>query len=266
MSVITLCSASGSPGVTTTAVGLAMVWPRPVLIVEADPSGSNGLLAGYLQGASEYETGLLELASSPLPMPDALRDVVRSLDPTTRATAGSPVSYLVGTQTHGQAAGLRDLWTPLVEALADLERGGQDVIVDAGRLGLIGSPEPLLSWADLTLLVTRSTLPALAGARTWADDLRARDSSWRQPGLLVIGEGQPYRRQEITKVLGLPVVTTIADDEEAAKVYHRGARPPRRFTTGPLSRSLQAAAAAITGAIARHREDLTHDVTAGGTP
>lgn len=260
MSVITLCSASGSPGVTTTAVGLAMVWPRPVVIVEADPSGSNGLLAGYLRGAREYETGLLELASSPLSVADALRDVVRPLDET------SSVQYVVGTQSHAQASGLHELWAPLAEALADLERSGQDAIVDAGRLGLVGSPEPLLSWADLTLLVTRSTLPALAGARTWADDLRAPDAAWREPGLLVVGEGQPYRRQEITKVLGLPVVAHLADDAEGSRVYHQGANPPRRFTTGPLSRSLHAAAAAISSTIARRRDELTRDVTTGGAP
>ncbi len=30
MAVVCLTSASGSPGVTTTAVGLAFCWPRPV--------------------------------------------------------------------------------------------------------------------------------------------------------------------------------------------------------------------------------------------
>ena len=38
MAVIVLVSASGSPGVTTAAVGLALSWPRPVLLVEADPT------------------------------------------------------------------------------------------------------------------------------------------------------------------------------------------------------------------------------------
>ena len=42
MAVIALASASGSPGVTTTALGLALLWPRPVLLVEADPTGGSG--------------------------------------------------------------------------------------------------------------------------------------------------------------------------------------------------------------------------------
>ncbi|WP_448071094.1 hypothetical protein [Georgenia yuyongxinii] len=254
MAVITLCSASGSPGVTTTAVGLAMCWPRPVLLVEADPSGANGVLAGIFRGARDYDGGLLEVASSPLAVSDALRDVVRSIEAT-------EVSFVVGAQTHTQAAGLGGLWAPLVEALADLERGGQDVIVDAGRLGLVGSPEPLLSWADLTLLLTRTTLPALAGARTWAEGLRSPSAtSWREPGLLLVGEG-PYGKQEVSKALSLPVVATVTDDPAAAAVYHRGAPPPRRFASGPYVRSLRAAAHAITGAVARRHDELTADLT-----
>ncbi len=260
MAVITLCSASGSPGVTTTAVGLAMSWPRPVLLVEADPSGSNGLLAGVFRGAREYDVGLLELASSPLAVADALRDVVRPIETTN-------VSFVVGTQTHSQAAGMSGLWASLAEALADLERTGQDVLVDAGRLGLAGSPEPLLSWADLTLLVTRTSLPSLAGARTWAEELRSPSATtWREPGLLLVGEGQPYGKKEVATAMGLPVVATIADDAEAAAVYHRGQTPPRRFETGPYLRSLRAAAAAITSTVARRRDELTADLTGDVTP
>lgn len=258
MTVIALCSASGSPGVTTTAVGLTLVWPRPALLVEADPSGSNALLAGIFRGGRDYDTGLLELAASPLAVPDALRDAVRPLGET-------GASMLVGTQSRGQSAGLRDLWVPLAEALADLERNGQDVIVDVGRLGLVGSPEPLLTWANLTLLVLRSHLPALTAARSWAEELGrgsvGSPGPWRQPGLLVVGEGQPYGKREIAKALGLPVVATIADDPVGAAVYHRGDPAPRRFEASAYVRSLAAAAQAITETVVRRRHDLTADVT-----
>jgi cellulose biosynthesis protein BcsQ len=59
MAVIALASAAGSPGVTTTAVGLAFSWPRPVLLVEADPTGSSGFLAGFFRGIREYDGGLI---------------------------------------------------------------------------------------------------------------------------------------------------------------------------------------------------------------
>src|SRR3546814_6778811 len=62
MEVTALCSASGSPGVTTTALGMALLWPRPVLLIEADATGGSGILAGYFRGIKSYDQGLVELA------------------------------------------------------------------------------------------------------------------------------------------------------------------------------------------------------------
>ena len=87
-------------------------------------------LPGFLRGTTPYDAGLIELALSPLSTADALRDVVRPLSPN--------VSLVAGTRSHAQAAALRDVWEPLVAALRDLDASGQDVIVDAGRLGLVG--------------------------------------------------------------------------------------------------------------------------------
>ncbi|WP_244929239.1 hypothetical protein [Nocardioides sp. W7] len=249
MAVICLTSASGSPGVTTTAVGLAFCWPRPVLLLEADPTGGSGVLAGFLRGTTPYEVGLVELALSPLGVAEALRDVVRPLSPS--------VSLVAGTRSHAQAAALREVWEPLSVALGELEANGQDVIIDAGRLGLAGSPQPLLEAADLTLLLTRATLPAISAARSWAESVRQPGTGWRHPGLLLIGEGQPYRATEVSKVLGMPVVTDLPDDPAAAAVYHRGASAPRHFETGPYLRGLRAAAQAVQSHVARSRVALS---------
>ena len=62
MALIVLTSAAGSPGVTTTAVGLALTWPRPVLLVEADPTGGSAVLAGYLPRQHRPPGGLIDLA------------------------------------------------------------------------------------------------------------------------------------------------------------------------------------------------------------
>ncbi|MPV35963.1 P-loop NTPase family protein [Georgenia subflava] len=252
MAVITLCSAAGAPGVTTSTVGLAMCWPRPVLILEADPRGSSGLLAGFLGGMREYETGLVELALSPLDTSDALRDAVRPLT--------GDVSFVAGTRSHTQATGLNDLWGPLAEALADLEKTGTDVLIDAGPLGFPGSPEPLLTLVDLTLIVTRTHLPAVVAARSWTEAMRMSSPTWQQPGLLLVGEGQPYTAKEVTKVLDLPVVASITDDPDSAAVYHRAETPPRKFTTSPFIRSLHAGADAIGHMVTKRREDLLREV------
>lgn len=249
MAVIALTSASGSPGVTTTAIGLALQWPRPVLLVEADPTGASGLLAGYFRGSREYIAGLIELALSSSSIHDGLAEVSQPIE-------GTHVSFVAGTRSHTQAPALRDLWRPLADELADLEATGQDVIVDAGRLGLVGSAEPLLANADLTLIVTRTTLPALAAVRSWADSVQRGTFDWRHPGVLVVGEGQPYGNREVAGVLGLPVVAALADDPESAAVFARGAPPPKKFEIGPLARGLQAAIAAIHSTVSHHRGQL----------
>jgi len=251
MAVICLTSASGSPGVTTTAVGLALCWPRPVLLVEADPTGGSGILAGFLRGTTPYDAGLIELALSPLGAADALREVVRPLSPN--------VSLVAGTRTHAQGTALRDTWESLGVALSELEASGQDVIVDAGRLGLVGSPQPLLDAADVTLMVTRATLPSISAARSWAKTVRQPATGWRHPGLLLIGEGQPYRDTEVSKVLGMPVVADLPDDPVAAAVYQRGAPPPRHFETGPYVRGLRAASQAVQAQVARGRFTLVEE-------
>jgi MinD-like ATPase involved in chromosome partitioning or flagellar assembly len=254
MAVIALTSASGSPGVTTTALGLAMSWPRPVVLVEADPTGGSGLLSGFFRGTREYDAGLIELAWSAVDLSDALAAVVRPIEDT-------QVCFVAGTRSPQQAGGLRELWEPLAEALADLESTGQDVLVDVGRLGLVGSPEPLLAHADLTLLLTRTTLPALSAARSWAESMRRDATGLGRRAVLLVGEGQPYRAAEVVKVLGLPVLGGIADDREAAAVYHRGAIPPKRFETSGFTKSLRAAVEAITAQVSRTRAELLEGVT-----
>ncbi len=249
MAVIALTSASGSPGVTTTALGMALLWPRPVLLVEADPTGGSGLLAGYFRGTREYVTGLIELALTSSSIHDGLAEVSERIEDTT-------VSFVAGTRSHTQAPALRDLWQPLSEELADLESTGQDVIVDAGRLGLVGAPEPLLANADLTLIVTRTTLPAISAVRSWADSVQRGTFDWQQSGVLVVGERQPYSSREVAHALNLPVVATLPEDPDSAAVFSRGAQPPKRIDTGVLARGLHAAIASIHSTVSRRRSEL----------
>ncbi|QAY71624.1 hypothetical protein [Xylanimonas protaetiae] len=254
MAVIALCSVSGSPGVTTTAVALAWNWTRPVTLVEADPVGGSAMLAGVFKGVREYRAGLVELALSPLDPGDALQEVGDPVE-------GTPVTFVAGPRSPAQVPSLEPVWGRLADALDDLDKAGQDVIVDAGRLGMRGSPEPLLALADLTLIVTRANLVALAAVRPWAASLAERALAWRDAGLLVVGPGQPYSVKDVATTLGLPVVATIADDADAAAVYHRGEPAARRWGSGPYRRSVRAAVDAIGSRIARGRAELLEGVT-----
>lgn len=253
MAVVTLSSASGSPGVTTTALGLALLWPRPVLLVEADPTGGANLLAGYFRGTCEYDAGLIELALTASDLGEALADVAQSIEDTT-------VSFVAGTRSHTQAGALRDLWEPLARELADLESTGQDVIVDAGRLGLHASPQPLLDAADLALLVSGTTLPNLSGLRSWAEAFQRPALDWHQSGILLVGEGQPYNSRDVAAAVHLPVIASLPDDPETAAVFSRGAQPSKRHETSPLVRGLNSAIASIHSTITRRRTELLEGV------
>lgn len=67
MSLVTLCSASGAPGVTTAALALLWTWPQAVpgrraLLIDADPACS-GLLPGFLEAGIPAGGGVLGLAA-----------------------------------------------------------------------------------------------------------------------------------------------------------------------------------------------------------
>ena len=254
MALIVLTSASGSPGVTSTATGLAFTWPRPVLLVDADPTGGSAVLAGVLRGRWAPRDTMVDLAVA------AQTGAVASrLAEVVQVVPGTRVKLLSGVRSHVQARGLRALWGPLAATLRGLESTGQDVVVDAGRLGLEGSPGPLLEGADMTLLVTRTDLVSLSAARSWAQSLKDEMESAgaaRSLGLLLIGEGEPYSAREVSKVLGLPVVARIAWEPDEVKVFSRGARAGKRFDEGALVRSLVATRSAIDSWVAASRVDL----------
>jgi len=240
--------------VTTSALGLALTWPRPCLLVEADPTGGSGILAGYFHGDVAHTGGLIDLAMAH--REGTLGDAIAGA---TMAIPDTAVQFLPGIRGHWQARTLIALWEPLSAQLRALERNGQDVIVDAGRLGLAGCPEPLIYGADLTLLVTRSTLPALSAARSWAQTLRGefeQAGSSSSLGVLLVGGGEPYGAREVAKVLQIPVTASLAMDEEAAAVFSRGANPPRRLESSQLVRGLRAAGSAIQSVVNTNRASL----------
>ena len=230
--LIVLASAGGSPGVTTTALALALHWPRRVVLVEADASGRSGLLAGFFRGQLD-QPGLVDLVLAQ--RSDLLREAVpRLLFP----LQGSAASVLFGLRSHEQAGGAAALWGPLLEVLRSLDPAGTDVIVDAGQLGLNGWPQALVAGADVVLVATRSDLPGLAGARSWAAALAADEVPDQTVRLVLIGEGRPYSDREAAKTLGLPVLASVDWSPEHAAVYSHGRSVPavplwRRVGRGP---------------------------------
>jgi hypothetical protein len=280
MALIVLVSAGGSPGVSTTALGLTLNWQRPVLLVDADPTGASAVFAGYFHGKQEPTGGLINLAL-------ALHDGTLStglprelllLDP--EAPAERSAWFLPGIRSHEQAPSLVPLWEPLAEQLRALDRNGQDVIVDAGRLGLTGWPRSLISASDLTLLVTRSSLPALAGAGSWAKTLRdqfAAVGGLSRLGLLLVDEHRrwptlptgvarvrPYPPRHVAKALQISVAVSVDWEPETAEVYSHGARKPRKFASSDLVRSYRTGASLLQSVLASNQAALAHTTPIGG--
>lgn len=263
MAVLSLFSASGAPGVTVTSLGLALAWQRHVMLLDADASGSSSVLAGYLQGQTVHDRGLLDLAVA-----NRVGNLSSAIATVSMPLPGSSVQFVPGIRSFQQAASVAPLWEPLSGVLRGMEQRGVDVVVDAGRIGLENAALPIVRSADLSLLVVRSDLPAVAGARAWAHSLHEQLTavgSAHQLGVLLVGPGRPYSSREIRSVLGLPVVAEIPWDPQGAHVYYAGATPKKNFASGPLNRSLRTAVSSAQGLISTNRERLGTQRTKEGT-
>ena len=118
------------------------------------------------------------------------------------------------------------VWEDLAEAFDRLADVDIDVIIDCGRFGQAGPPRALLERCALTAVVLNATLRSVMSARVHLpvlrDHPRLNSKDRGHLGLIVIGEGQPYGRSEIAKVLDVPVITSIAHDPQTAVHFSDG--------------------------------------------
>jgi hypothetical protein len=248
MSVVVLTSAGHSPGVTTTALGLALCWPRPVLLVDADPHPTQSVLAGYLQGEDPFGKGLwavlsahrerrgvgtgLEHAAMDLPGPDQVRR-----------------RYLPGYANPGMVELFAAAWPEFAAGLGALT---EDVIVDAGRVGGHGLPAALTEAADDILIVTGTSLVDLVALRLHLP-LLSGSLTGRQPRLLLVGPGRPYSPREITSQFGLAVAGVVPWAPEEARVWSHGAPEGRGFARSGYLRDVRQAATGLAEALERQQ-------------
>lgn len=269
MAIITLASASGAPGTTTAALALSIAWHRPVLLVEADPAGVSAIAAGWYKGNPPHNRGLVNLAVAYRhgDLSGALRDHTFQLDQ-------FDVSVLAGARSPAQVASVAPIWDPVVPILRDLDNSGMDVIVDAGRLVTCASPWPLVRVSDAVLLTTRTSLPAVNGARAWGSQLNTELTSLGiadHLALLLVGEGQPFTAREMKKHTALSTVATLSWDPVNAQRISDG--DPRRledprFRGNPLAkgsygRSVHAAASAIQAMVTANRAVVATGASTG---
>lgn len=238
-------------------LALACEWPRPVVVVEADPTAGSAILAGFFRGVVEPTGGLVDLmvAQRQDQLAERLPSVLLPIP-------DSPAQVLPGIQTRAQAAGLESLWSPLLAALRDLEDTGTDVLVDAGRLAWTGSLNPLVLSADVLLVAAGSNLPVVAKTRALSADLADQRPSG--VGLLIIGPGRPYGIGEVAKAVGLPAVGRIEWDARAAAVYSQGDAPARHAERSAFRASIRATGEAIRAFADAARRPRSPSLSIGG--
>lgn len=248
MAVIGITSLSASPGVSTSALAWALLSPRPTLVVEADVTGGSPLLAMGWHGAQEHTRSILALVGQdPAVLPEALWEHALALP-------GRVDRWLLPAISHPmQGPSLGSLWAPLADALHQVsDQTGIDIVIDAGRTTRAGERAwSLLSRADVVLLMTDSTIPALATTAVALPELREALTHTGAPQRLAVvpkiarkastGTPRPYGRKEIATITGeVPVLPGVLHHESAAL------SPTRRRSRGY--------AASITALIAAARD------------
>ncbi|WP_221353312.1 hypothetical protein [Streptomyces beigongshangae] len=173
MALIAIAADKGSPGVTTTAVALAAVWPRRTLLAETDPAGGDLVYrsAAAHGGPLNPNTGMLSIAATARRglVPDQLWDHVQPLS--------GGLEVLVGLGSAEQAAGLAGLWPTLGRAfaqLADSEHAPADVMADCGRISGDTPAVEMFAQAALVLLVARTAPESIARVRDRAAALTTK--------------------------------------------------------------------------------------------
>jgi hypothetical protein len=269
MALYCLCSAGGSPGVTTTALGLALAWPQRVLLAECDPMGRR-VLPGFMADRLREPAGpgLLGLATVAMASSDDALPLEKYVLP---MLDDGNAELLHGLKDPRHAYHLTELWAPLAAALA--ARDG-DVLADLGRVGGPQTPVPLLRAADAVIMLLKPSLVQVDAATPRLDALRELVGERTTIGMCLIADG-PYSASEVERVLKVPVLGELPNSPGDARVFSDGAPPRRTFRTSLLARSLQRLGRRMRKAAGKPGAQLNDQVgttrvaaltTAGGHP
>lgn len=245
MTLLALTAAKGSPGVSTCALALTLMWPlafpgRRVLLVDADVAGGGPVSAFQRHGLGDGR-GLLAWAAAP-PAGDRLERELLAL-------TGEDRWLLAGLPDPGSAAALSARWTELSMDLQDLQRDWDlDVIVDLGRAGARHEARPLVAGADAVLVVLRSTFESVTFTRGVVGTLEA-GSGLRRVGALLVGDRDPYSAREVGRELKVPVVATLSHDPRGAAALSAGSYDRALRSRSAVLRSTQVAATALAALV-----------------
>ncbi|MEJ7833100.1 MAG: septum site-determining protein Ssd [Nocardioides sp.] len=215
--VLGVIGGSGGAGATTLAcaLGQAAAEHGPAVVIDCDPQGPGvdrvlGLEAhdGFRWDALCQTTGRLSARS--------LREALPS-----RGGLGV-LSWYAGTSGNLQPFAVR-------EALSASRRGHDTVVIDLPR-----TPDPMIdevvARCDLVLVVVVPTVTGVAAAARLCARLAG------SPTLRLVVRGRGLTPHEISRVTGMPVLATMADQRGLAESIDLGLGPVRS-RRGPLGRA-----------------------------
>ena len=240
--LVSLASAKGSPGVSTSAHVLAATWPRQALLAELDAAGSDLVYRLRTQDGRplDGDRGVVSLAAAVRREPNVpLEDHVTVID--------GGLSVLVGLSRPDQAIAIGSGWAQLASTL---QRRG-DVIADVGRLAP-GAPSLGVALAsDLTIMVTRPGVENYGHLRErlmWLQENSRHSEPIRLAVLLIAPwksrhEGKDLDRLLRSSGLDVPIVGLLPEDTPAADAL--AGRRPRALRRTLLVRSARTVAATI---------------------
>jgi MinD-like ATPase involved in chromosome partitioning or flagellar assembly len=228
MTIVAIGSIKGAPGVTTTALALAAVWPatRGVLVAEVDPDG--GVIAARRE--LSLEPGVVTLAAALRRGGDSLTTHTQALGDNVRALVAPPSAEQARAALN--VAGDR-LWQAF-DALSD------DLLVDCGRLTVTSPVMAAARRAAITLLLARPRLEDIALLRLRVPVLRREGVD---PRVVMVGDG-PYHRDEVASAIDAPVIAALPADRRTAEALDT--RSARGLSSrAPLLRSARHLAATV---------------------
>jgi hypothetical protein len=244
--LVTLFSAKGSPGVTSSALALAAVWPRPVVLMEADPTGTD-----LVYRCRSAAGGPVAPAPNVLGLASAVRgDRSVSIGEWTQPLANG-VWLVPGVTTPTQGRGLRRLWHAVAGAAASAE---VDVIADVGRLAREDPTVPLVAGADLAVPVVSACLESLMHAREQLLELAGALSGRTVPLLVGRARTAAADTADLDEVLaGAGVMTAPAThlplDHPGLSALEDGAGPAGRGRMSQLVRAARAVTDRVGAAV-----------------
>jgi hypothetical protein len=229
MALISVMSAKGAPGATTTSMLLANLWPAPSILVDADPLGGDvALRLPGEHGPLDPNQGLMSL------LPAARRGLEPQTVVAHAQTALGGQQVLAGLPGPEQAVAAAPLWASLAQAFARVP--GVDVFADVGQVSSRSSHLAMLESAAALLCVYRPTAWSAIHTRRRLESLEEhlRD---RQVRVGIACVATPADANDVAAAAqsitaGLSWVSdygVVADDPATAVIYQGGEvfRPER---------------------------------------